>query len=50
MKLTDIEIDQLVKARRAERSAWISVATQQGRKHSAGERMTINLLAAWRAF
>jgi hypothetical protein len=47
MKLADVEIDDLVQALRQERSAWIKVATDEGRRHTEAERMTICVLAAF---
>jgi hypothetical protein len=46
MKLADIEIDDLVQALGRERSAWVNLATEQGRPHTEAERSTICFLAA----
>jgi hypothetical protein len=46
MKLADIEIDELVRALGQERSAWVKLASEERRRHTEAERMTICVLAA----
>lgn len=46
MKLTDIDVDELVHAFRMERSAWIDVAREAKRKHTEAEGATICILSA----
>jgi hypothetical protein len=46
MKFADIELDDLARALAQERSAWVKVATEQGRPHTEAERVTICVLAA----
>jgi hypothetical protein len=46
MKLADMEIDDLVRALGHERSAWINIASEEKRRHTEAERVTISLLAA----
>jgi hypothetical protein len=46
MKLADIEIDDLVRSLRRERSAWVKLASEEKRRHTEAERVTISVLAA----
>lgn len=46
MKLGEIEVYDLVRALAIERSAWIKVAEDEGRRHTDSEKVTINVLAA----
>jgi hypothetical protein len=46
MKLGEIDLDELVRALGAERSAWIKVASEEGRRHTDAERVTMCVLAA----
>ena len=46
MKLSDIEISELVFALGMERSAWIDIAKQEGRRHTEAEKVTMSVLAA----
>jgi hypothetical protein len=46
MKLGDIEVDELVRALGMERSAWIRVAHEEGRRHTESENVTMGVLAA----
>jgi hypothetical protein len=46
MKLAEIDIDELVSALRTERTGWINVASQERRKHTEAECVTMCILAA----
>jgi hypothetical protein len=46
MKLADVDVHELVKALGAERSAWIKIPKQEGRRETDAEKITICVLAA----
>ena len=46
MKLSDLDVEDVVAALRHERSKWIDVAAQEKRRHTESERTTISLLSA----
>ena len=46
MKLSDIDIKELIAALRKERSKWIDVASEEGRKLTDAERATVCILSA----
>jgi hypothetical protein len=46
MKLSDIDVDELVRELGLERSAWIKVAREEKRQLTDAERTTVSLLAA----
>lgn len=46
MKLADIDVADLVRALGIERSAWITTASEENRRHTDAERVTISVLAA----
>jgi hypothetical protein len=41
MKLADIDVDKFIAALRSERGTWIKVATDEGRKSTQAETVTI---------
>jgi hypothetical protein len=47
MKLSDIEVDELGQALGLERSAWVTLASEERRRHTEAERVTICVLAAF---
>ena len=46
MKLADIDAHELVKALHNERSVWIKIPKDQGRRETEAEKITISVLAA----
>jgi hypothetical protein len=46
MKLADVDVYELVHALGVERSAWLNVATEENRRNTEAERITICVLAA----
>jgi hypothetical protein len=46
MKLADVDVYELVHALGMERSAWLNVATEENRRNTEAERITICVLAA----
>jgi hypothetical protein len=46
MTLAEIEVGELDRALRKERSKWIDVAREENRRHAEPEKVTISLLAA----
>jgi hypothetical protein len=46
MKFADVEIHDLVRALGQERSAWINLTTEEKRRHTEAEVVTMCVLAA----
>jgi hypothetical protein len=46
MRLSDLEIDDVIDALKKERAEWISVAKQEARSNTDAERVTICFLLA----
>ena len=46
MKLGEIDVDELVRALGQERSAWIRVSKEEGRRHTDAENVTMCVLVA----
>jgi len=46
MKLADVDVHELVKALGMERSAWIKIPKEEGRRETDAEKTTICVLAA----
>lgn len=47
MKLSDIDVAEVIAALRQERSSWIDVAHDEGRRNTEAEKLTICILAAF---